>query len=383
MVKTVQSKRILIVDDMPENIEVLSNILPEYEKSMARSGAVALKIAQSANPPALILLDVMMPGLNGYEVCQRLKADEKTRDIPVIFVTARDEVLDETLGFAAGGVDYITKPVTPALVRARVATHLSLVEAYQKLKLQYVELQEAETLRRDVEHITRHDLRSPLNGIMGFSILMQEDPNIPFEKRKRFLKFIENAGRRLLYMINQSLDLLKMEQGTYTLRPEKVNILLIIRSVIEENQDVIRIKKTHLSILLGAAEPRPENLFMVWGEESLCYSLFSNLILNALEASDMEDPVTITLEVEDMARVQVHNRGLVPEEVRDRFFEKFATHNKKGGTGLGTYIASMMAEIQKGTIQMQSGPGKGTILTVRLPLATTEGVEGLQNLSDT
>jgi putative two-component system response regulator len=126
---------ILIVDDTPNNISVLMEILRgEYRVLAATSGANALKIARGDPPPDLILLDVMMPEMNGHEVCQRLKAESSTRKIPVIFVTAMNQVEDEAQGFALGGVDYITKPVSPPIVKARVRTHLALYDQNRELE---------------------------------------------------------------------------------------------------------------------------------------------------------------------------------------------------------------------------------------------------------
>ncbi len=127
-------QRILIVDDAPENIDVLGRALADYKRSVALNGEKALQRAMSDTPPDLILLDVMMPGLDGYEVCRRLKADPRTRDIPVIFVTARGEVEDETYGFALGAVDYITKPISLPIVQARVRTQLLLKLARERLQ---------------------------------------------------------------------------------------------------------------------------------------------------------------------------------------------------------------------------------------------------------
>jgi class 3 adenylate cyclase len=126
---------ILVVDDMPENIDVLRGLLsPYYKVKVAINGSQALKIALSDRPPDLILLDVMMPEMDGFEVCRRLKADSRTEGIPVIFITALNDTCDEVLGFEVGGVDYINKPVTPAIVLARVRTHLKLRSAYQFIR---------------------------------------------------------------------------------------------------------------------------------------------------------------------------------------------------------------------------------------------------------
>ncbi len=134
MEKAASQPTVLVVDDVPENIDVLAGILrPEYKVKVSLSGEKALSIARSAPAPDLILLDIMMPGIDGYEVCRRLKADLSTRKIPVIFVTAKGEVRDETLGFEVGGVDYITKPVSPPIVQARVRTHLALYDQARAL----------------------------------------------------------------------------------------------------------------------------------------------------------------------------------------------------------------------------------------------------------
>ena len=130
-----RKQTVLAVDDVPENIEVLAEILgADYQVKVALNGERALKIAGSPEPPDLILLDVMMPGMDGYEVCRQLKASAATQKIPIIFVTARGEVHDETLGFAVGAVDYITKPVSPPIVRARVKTHLALYDQNRSLE---------------------------------------------------------------------------------------------------------------------------------------------------------------------------------------------------------------------------------------------------------
>jgi putative two-component system response regulator len=125
-----EKNTILVVDDTPENIDVLFGVLsPNYKVKAAPNGLKALKIAQGEKPPDLILLDIMMPEMDGYEVCRRLKEDERTRDIPVIFVTAKTETEDENKGFQVGAVDYIIKPISPPIVKARVRTHLALKRA--------------------------------------------------------------------------------------------------------------------------------------------------------------------------------------------------------------------------------------------------------------
>jgi CheY-like chemotaxis protein len=130
-------KTILVVDDAPANIRVVNEILHEtYRVKVATNGEKALELASAEPGPDLILLDIVMPGMDGYEVCARLKADPKTRDIPVLFLTGQTEVADETRGFETGAVDYIHKPFSPAVVAARVQTHLALREAREQLERQ-------------------------------------------------------------------------------------------------------------------------------------------------------------------------------------------------------------------------------------------------------
>ena len=144
---------VLVVDDRPENIDLLGDILnQDYEIKVALNGEKALKIAGSEKPPDIILLDIMMPGMDGYEVCRRLKSDVKTQDIPVIFVTSMNEVEDEAKGLAVGAIDYITKPIRSPIVQARVKNHIELKEAREHLKNQN------EILEQRVEDRTREVL---------------------------------------------------------------------------------------------------------------------------------------------------------------------------------------------------------------------------------
>jgi putative two-component system response regulator len=157
--------KVLLVDDAPENVDILGQILkPYYKRSVAMNGEKALRIASSQEPPDLILLDIVMPDMDGYEVCRRLKDDEATRNIPVIFVTGKAEVEDETKGFELGAVDYITKPVSPAIVLARVKTHLELKQAREYLKHEN-EILESKVKERTLElaltqEVTIHSLAS-------------------------------------------------------------------------------------------------------------------------------------------------------------------------------------------------------------------------------
>jgi phosphoserine phosphatase RsbU/P len=160
--------RILVVDDTPANIKILADLLrTDYLLSVATSGADALEIAGSKDRPDLVLLDIMMPEMDGYEVCRRLKADPKTQDVPVIFVTAMSEVDDETRGFSLGAVDYITKPIRPPIVQARVAAHLELALARRTLAAQNKVLRESLAM---AAHVQRSLLPKPPPSLPGLEV---------------------------------------------------------------------------------------------------------------------------------------------------------------------------------------------------------------------
>jgi CheY-like chemotaxis protein len=365
-----EKKKILIVDDTPANIQILVEVLKdEYTTIVAVNGEKALRLAAKDPAPDLILLDVMMPVMDGYEACAKLKADEKTRDIPVVFVTAKSEVEDELKGFELGAVDYITKPISPPLVKARVKTHLALKEAREELANQNKELLEAARLREDVENITRHDLKAPLNSIISLPQIILEEGIITGEYAE-YLKVIEESGYRMLRMINLSLDLFKMERGMYHFEPSSVDVLKIIKRIFLENKSLAASKNIGLEITINGHSQQEHENFLVQGEELLCYSMFSNLIKNAVEASPQGETMTVRAFFANMeGHISIHNRGVVPEKIRSTFFEKYATAGKSGGTGLGTYSAKLIAETQKGSIGMITSEDQGTMITVILPLA--------------
>ncbi len=363
-------KTVLVVDDTPVNIQILVEVLKdECMTIVATNGERALRLAAKDPAPDIILLDIMMPGMDGYETCARLKADEKTRDIPVIFVTAKSEVEDELKGFELGAVDYITKPISPPVVKARVRTHLALKEAREDLARQNEELREAARLREDVENITRHDLKGPLNSIIGLPQIMLQEGSVTGEQAEH-LKVIEESGYRMLRMINLSLDLFKMERGIYHFEPSPVDVQKMIGRIFSENRGLASSKNISLALTVQGEPPQGQAKFLVQGEELLCYSMFSNLIKNAIEASPEGKTVSVNLSSSNGGHVEIHNMGTVPEKIRSTFFEKYATAGKKGGTGLGTYSARLIAEVQGGTIGMETSEDEGTTITVTLRLAT-------------
>lgn len=367
--------KILIVDDERYNINVLVDILkPDFRTIIAKNGEEALKRTMSPAPPDLILLDIMMPGMDGYEVCRLLKSDPKTRHIPIVFITAMSDTEDETRGLELGAIDYITKPVSPPIVRARVKNHLALKLALEKIESQKQTLDEqnkalieAARLREDVERITRHDIKTPLNAVIGFSQFLMMADNLT-DAQLDGLRTIEEAGYRILNIINLSVDLFKMERGIYPFTPAPVNILLVINKIIIETREIVKIRNLWCNVFIKGIPADKDDIFSAQGDELLCYSMFANLIKNALEASPEGESISIFLDKEeDNSVITIHNKGVVPVEVRDTFFDIYVTSGKETGTGLGTYSAKLIAETQNGRISMTTSEEEGTSVIIKLP----------------
>ncbi|MEI6747175.1 MAG: hybrid sensor histidine kinase/response regulator [Methylococcaceae bacterium] len=354
---------ILIVDDNPENIRVLGAALKstEYNLTVAMNGQSAINTIDK-DVPSLILLDVMMPDMTGFQVCEKLKNNPKTKDIEIIFVTAAVNVDDELKGLALGAVDYIHKPISIPIVQAKVLLHLERIKNKHELKLKNEALAEVNRLRDDIERITQHDLKTPIHVIMGYSEMMAEY-DISEDEKQLFAKAISEAANKILYMVNNSLDLYKMEIGTYEYIPESIAINDLIRGIVKDLKTLAEPKEIKIDI--------ETNDFQAAAEKYLSYSLFANLLRNAIEASPTNSVIEIKMHHEnDQSVIAITNSGSVPEAIRATFFEKYATSGKKNGNGLGTYSAKLMAETQRGTIEMETNDHQ-TCITVRLPRYVT------------
>lgn len=230
-------------------------------------------------------------------------------------------------------------------------------------------LKKAEQLREDVQHIMRHDLKTPLNAIMSVPQLLRYDERIEGELLE-LVDLLEVSARRMLSIIDLSLDMLKMESGSYVLQPVPLNLVKILDEVRDELREVEQRKALQFSCRLDDAPLAEGASIMVLGEERLCYAVVANLLRNAYEASPQGGEVGVRCFREGTnVRMEMTNSGVVHESLREKFFEKYATFGKSGGTGLGTYAARLSAEVQGGSIHM-SCDDTSTTLTVVLPAAS-------------
>jgi len=361
--------RILIVDDSPTDLKVLGNVLhEEYAVSMAVNGQQAMDLVVRECPD-LVLLDIIMPGMDGFAVIEALRAEPATRGIPVIFLTVVDALEEKVRGFGCGAVDYILKPFEPLEVRARVKTHVALSRARKQLAEQNERLQQAARLREEVEALYRHDLKNPLGSILGGCDLLLLGGELSKQQRET-LAIVQKAGLTMLDIINRYFDLFRIEQGFYALRPVAIDIIQILRRVVKDMSG--RTRGRDLTVLLEyqgeICPPESELQLMVRGEEMLCYSMFANLFKNALEASTAGNVVTLSVSDDDCCQVAITNQGEVPEKIRQTFFEKYVSAEKEHGTGLGTYSARKIAELLSGSIRLDTSIAGKTVVLVRLPL---------------
>jgi PAS domain S-box-containing protein len=223
-----------------------------------------------------------------------------------------------------------------------------------------------ERLERDVEHIVRHDLKSPMMSFIWVPKMLRRADNIT-EEQAVLLGDLEQSAHRLLKMVNLSQDIFKMEEGTYSFVPEDLNIVRVIQNILRDLDKTIRAMRVNVEVFVADRRVADQDYLVVRGEELLCYSMLSNLIKNAVEASPKDGVVTISCRSEEYSVIRIHNEFHVPEEILESFFEKYSTQGKRFGTGLGTYSARLIAETQGGFIDMQSTKEAGTNITVTFP----------------
>lgn len=237
--------------------------------------------------------------------------------------------------------------------------------ANRKLEEQNSILRESIRLREEVERITQHDLKTPLNALLSVPDLMIQEGGLS-DSQVEMMKMLEESAYRMLEMVNSSIDLYKMETGAYELHPVPVDLLKLLNQIHGETREMIRAKGLSLDIWLRERQAESGDEFLVSGEEMLCYSMLANLIKNAVEASPDGEVILVRLYDDNHPMVAIHNSGVVPEEIRERFFEKYATSGKEGGTGLGTYSASLIAKTLGGEITFETSPEIGTTLCISL-----------------
>ena len=343
---------ILIVDDTPANGLLLVRMLTErgYKTTPVLSGKLALEAARTERPD-LILLDIAMPEMNGFEVCEHLKADAALREIPVIFISALNETIDKVRAFRVGGVDYVTKPFQFEEVYARVQTHLRL--------------RRLEKLREDLTHMVVHDLRNPLTTIFWFLDALEYDEAEKLSSGTHSLVTLaRRSAEELLNMVGSMLDFSKMGAGEMKLQRAPVDLNEIIRTLLAANQPFPGNRT--------ATFEEPESAHLVTGDVGLIRRILQNLFSNALNYTPTGGNVHLVVTAsENEVRVTVTDVGPgIASEYHQRIFEKFGqvgNRYNRVGTGLGLAFCKMAVEAHGGRIGVESELGKGSTFWFVLP----------------
>lgn len=312
-----------------------------------------------ANPKALEMLGFSLGEVLGREcfdiICTALRGKCPITDL------GNEENNGEYLIERADGKNI---PIQKTVSKIMINGKLHLVENF----IDITEQKKLFQLREDVDRIMRHDLKSPLNGIIGLpDVILMEDEGLT-ESQREILEYIQTSGYKLLNMINLSLDLYKMETGSYDYIAAPADIFAIVRSVIKDLSELLNWKKIKIRFVLDGKEGDSQCSLITHCEEFLTYSLLSNLLKNAVEASPKDGDITLEAVLKDESTVLlIHNHGAVPENIAATFFDKYITQGKSGGTGLGTYSAKLIVETMGGNISMTSSEEDGTTITIELP----------------
>ena len=355
-----KSDKILVVDDSPDNVFLIRTILEEegYTVSTAENGAYALeKIVQS--PCDLVLLDLMMPGMDGYEVTKRVRENTELPFIPILLITAHDSP-NVAHGLDLGADDFIRKPVTVDELLARVRSLL-------RLKRTIDERDEIAHQRQDFVSRLTHDLRTPLVAADRILLLFQQGALGDLSAQmQEVIGIMARSNSNLLQMVNTLLEVYRFEAGRKTLAFQPVNLHRLLEEIAKELTPLADEKQLSVNLDFG------EETISIIGDRLELHRLFTNLIGNAIKFTDMGS-VTIRLKsaaVDDSITIEVADTGQgIPFEEQAILFERFRQgSHKRSGSGLGLYLSHRIVEAHQGSIQVNSEVGKGSVFVVRLPI---------------
>jgi signal transduction histidine kinase len=348
---------ILIVDDVAANLQVLTGMLDDrgYLTRPVTSGKMALLAAQN-DPPDLVLLDITMPEMDGYEVCAHMKASEKLKDIPVIFISALHETLDKVKGFSVGGLDYVTKPFQFEEVHARVETHLKLRRLQLQLEEQKQELSRSNQDLQQFAYVASHDMQEPLRMIKSFLQLLEQQYRGKLDaKADEYIHYAVDGADRMSRLISDLLAYARV--GTQGEAFKEWDCNMVLRQVLENLQTLIR-----ESGAVVDSEPLPT----VMGDLTQLTQLFQNLVGNAMKFRDERSPVVHVgarqLDKEWEFSIRDNGIGIDPGQSDRLFmmFQRLHDHSKYPGTGIGLATCRKIVERHGGRIWVQSRPGEGS-----------------------
>jgi len=354
---------VMIIEDTVMHIEILQEILHRegYRVVVFRDGPSALATAEKSQPD-IVLLDVMMPGMDGIEVCRRMKEDPVLRDVPVIFLSVLNDHETRLEGFEAGAVDYIGKPFDSHEVLARVNAHVELRAKERELSAAYRMLKEQEQLRDSLVHMTIHDLRSPL-AVLKSTLRFLRTENLSPDGTEA-IDQSDDAVRNMMEMVSLVLDVNRLESGTLQPRLGSADINTQLQMEVGRMRGVAGSRILSLAPL---AVRRP-----VICDERLIGRVLQNLVSNAIRHTSPETgEITVSVEETDQeVTVRVRDNGSgIPKEFHEIIFDKYRQVEAKEHTsGLGLAFCKLVIDAHHGSIGVESEPGRGSSFWFTLPV---------------
>ena len=367
---------ILVVDDTQQNVQVLTQMLrgKQYKVLAAFNGEDAIALL-SRKTPDLILLDVMMPGMDGFETCTEIRKDPAYDDIPIIFLSALSDVEAKVKARESGGVEYITKPFQQLEVLARIELHLRLRQLELERQQNVIRLEKMNKEKDEVLGIISHDMRNPIGGIIGISNFLRIDGPADDKELTDMLALIESSAERLLLLVNDLLDIALIEANSLQLTFTRTDIGAYVHDVMQLHHATAKSKGVKLTMM--------EKLEGVKAEVDVTKfsQIVGNLISNAIKFTSDGGTVKVEIGVNDddlsQLQVQVIDSGMgIPKELMPKLFEKFGAQRRgtsgEKGTGLGMPLIKRYVELHNGTITVESMEKIGSTFTVRIPLNQTK-----------
>lgn len=394
-------KKILIVDDHPENLLALEVLLKKIDVGVIKATSGNEALAKTIDHDfALALIDVQMPEMNGYETVELMRQVEKTKFLPVIFLSAiYSEDYYKILGIEAGAVDFITKPFQPRVLLGKIKIFLDLYEQKKKLEQEIeqrkqteISLMEAKLKAEESDRLKTaflanmsHEIRTPLTSIVGFASLISKI-EFPPEKKQEFADYINKSSEGLITIINDILDVAKIEAGQLRIVKEPVNLSALFSGLFNTFKETLKRKsKEHIKLELSIPEDSPH--FIITDENRL-RQVISNLLSNAAKFT-LEGFIEFGYQLkEDVAEFFVNDSGIgIPKEKQSIIFDRFQklvndkVHNATG-TGLGLSIVKKITEILGGEIQVTSEVDAGSRFAFSLPYNKDDDAHNIEILKE-
>ncbi len=359
--------KILIIDDQKSSALYIASILKQcnYETVVCHNGIDALSLLKKQKFD-LVLLDIVMPGMDGYETCRQIKKLPQTERLPVVFITVKTDIESTVKGFKAGAVDYIYKPFNKAELEARVRLQLNLQDAHEQLVLERENALKAERLKSAFLANISHEIRTPMNAIIGFADLLGQK-QLSAEERESFLSIISQSAQHLLQLVTDLVDISKLESGVLSIKRETVVLGELMDELYNTYEDErSKLGRQHVDFIYKAYAKFYDRI--IKGDRQRIKQVLDNLLNNAFKFT-LEGKVEIGIDFlkDNYFRIFIRDTGVgIPTDKREDIFERFNRLHHPGiidssGAGLGLTISQSLSELMQCDLWFENNPGGGTI----------------------